>query len=62
MRRKQRGADLPQLFPTSVFLDAEDSIHISTFNVTAVKKDQDRRTVKTSKPQGSMWTSSLLPF
>lgn len=39
---KQRGAYLPQLFPTSVFLDVEDSIHISTFKITAVKKDHDQ--------------------
>lgn len=45
---KQRGADLPQLFQTSVFLDVEDSIHISTFNVTAVKKMRTGRTIKTT--------------
>lgn len=44
---KQRGEDLPRLFPTSVFLDVEDSIHISTFNVTAVKKMRTGRTIKT---------------
>lgn len=35
---KQRGAYLPQLFPTSVFHNVEDSIHVSTFKATAVKK------------------------
>lgn len=46
---KQRGAYLPQLFPTSVFLDFEDSIHISTFKVTAVKKKfMTSRTIKTT--------------
>lgn len=58
---KQRGAYLPQLFPTSVFLDVEDSIHISTFKATAVKKKKSGP-AEQSTPQGNIWSSSLLPF
>lgn len=61
---KQRGADLPQLFPTSVFLNVEDSIHVSTFKATAVKKESGP--AEQSTPQGNIlyqqWPSSLLPF